>query len=275
VTIARPVQGDRYVLGPVIGKGGSAEVYRAWDQGAERPVAVKLFHGDLAPSAGVRQGPEFARLAELRHGALVQVLDWGVRDERPFLVMDLFEGETLAQRLGGGALPPADGVAVAARLAAALQVMHRSGVVHRDVKPGNVLLDGAGAAYLTDLGIARVLGTAHATRTGEILGTAAYMAPEQVRGGAVGPPADVYALGLILLECLVGYREFDGGVVESAVARLHRSPRIPTTLSGGLRHLLAAMTAMEPAARPDAATTGARLGQVAAAELSVTAGSAA
>src|SRR3954454_9833551 len=223
--------GDRYVLGTPVGSGGSAEVYQAWDRAVRRRVAVKLFHRD-APAAVVnRPGPELTCLADIRHDGLVGVQDWGTWSQRPYLVMDLVEGETLAERLGRGALPTQVGVAIGRRLAAALRVLHRHGVVHRDVKPGNVLLGSGDTAYLTDFGIARVLGSADVTRTGEIVGTAAYMAPEQVRGGSVGPPADVYALGLLLLECLVGYREFDGGVVESAVARLHRSPRVPERMS--------------------------------------------
>lgn len=257
-TVAAPVN-DRYLLGPRIGTGSTGDVHRAWDRAARRRVAVKIFHDRAPASVANRSGRECARLVGIHDDGLVDVLDWGHWSGRRFLVMELVEGETLAERLDRGALPTRRGIAVGRRLARALHELHDGGVVHRDVKPGNVLLDAAGAAFLADFGIARVVGSAPETKTGEIVGTAAYMAPEQVRGRSVGPPADVYALGLLLLESLTGRREFEGGVVESAVARLHRPPRIPTSVPGRLRPLIARMTTMEPTARPDASAVEAAL----------------
>jgi eukaryotic-like serine/threonine-protein kinase len=133
--------------------------------------------------------------------------------------------------------------------------------VHRDVKPSNILLGDDGKPYLGDFGIALVLGAARLTKTNEIIGTPAYLAPEQVLGEDVGPSVDVYALGLVLLECLTGEIEYFGGTeVEIALARLHRSPRIPTGLPYDLAGLIGAMTATDPAERPTAAQCEHHLG---------------
>jgi len=125
-------------------------------------------------------------------------------------------------------------------------------VVHRDVKPGNILFDMAGQARLTDFGIARVAGVGAVTAAGTVVGTAAYLAPEQLEGRPVGPPADVYALGLVILECLTGTRCYSGGRLEAAMARLSRPAAIPPGLPGWLRDVLAAMTDRDPARRPTA-----------------------
>jgi hypothetical protein len=144
-------------------------------------------------------------------------------------------------------------------LAGALAHVHANGVVHRDVKPGNVLLDGDGRAQLTDFGIARLVDATRVTATGLVVGTAAYMAPEQVRGEVVGPPADIYALGLVLLEAVTGRREFEGGALESAIARLHRSPVVPPSVPEPLASMVRRMTATDPADRPAASQVAAAL----------------
>ncbi|WP_309117968.1 protein kinase [Saccharothrix sp.] len=138
--------------------------------------------------------------------------------------------------------------------------------MHRDVKPSNILLDRDGRrVYLADFGLAMQAQATRLTRSGLVLGTAAYLAPEQVRGGEVGPPADVYALGLVLLECLTGRAEYPGGDAESALARLHRAPRIPAHLPAVLRELLTAMTALAPRRRPTAADCAQALAEAGAA----------
>jgi hypothetical protein len=123
-------------------------------------------------------------------------------------------------------------------------------LVHRDVKPANVLVSTDGRVHLADFGIARLVDSAHETRTGDVLGTPAYFAPEQVAGEPVGPPADVYALGVVLFECLTGARPYEGTAVEVAMARLVRSPEIPPDLPADWRALLTAMTLRDPASRP-------------------------
>jgi hypothetical protein len=178
---------------------------------------------------------------------------------RPFVVMDFIDGDSLSARLHDGPLPAASVVRIGAVLAGALAVVHARDIVHRDVKPANVLLDADDHPWLTDFGIARIVDATRVTATGVVVGTAAYMAPEQVRGAAVGPAADVYALGLVLLEALTGRREYDGSAIESAMARLHRAPVVPEEVPGPLAAIVRRMTATDPAGRPSAAEVAAVL----------------
>lgn len=199
-------------------------------------------------------------MAHLDHPGLVRLLGGGVDRGRPFLVAELVEGETLAARLARGPLPVERAVAIGADIASGLAHLHSRGVVHRDVKPANILLcSDTGRARLTDFGIARVLGHSVLTRTDAVLGTAAYLAPEQVAGATVGPAADVHALGLVLLEALTGEREYPGTTVESAVARLHRPPRVPDELPARLHRALSDSTRRHPGDRPAAADLALRL----------------
>jgi serine/threonine protein kinase len=136
------------------------------------------------------------------------------------------------------------------------------GIVHRDIKPSNVLLDTEGAPHLTDFGVSRLIDEAGATRAGTVIGTAAYLAPEQVRGQATGPAADIYALALLLIECLTGRREYPGPPAEAAIARLQRSPTVPQGLPTTLARLLRGMTATEPERRPPADRCAELLGRL-------------
>ncbi|HEX6516050.1 MAG TPA: protein kinase [Nocardioidaceae bacterium] len=253
--------GHRYALEQLIARGGMADVYRATDRRLSRPVAVKQLRDvTSSPAEQARFTAEARTLSRLNHPGLVTVLDAGVDDDRPFLVMDLVPGPTLADRCCDGPLPPEEVADVGAQVADALAFAHEAGVVHRDVKPANVLLGGDGRVRLADFGIARVIGdsTRH-TGTGLTIGTAAYLSPEQVRGTEVGPAADVYALGLVLLECLTGTCAYSGPPVEAALARLTRPVAIPEALPPAWRRLLREMTAAEPAQRPTATQTAASL----------------
>ena len=245
------VVGGRYELGALLGTGASAVVRRASDRVTGRAFAVKLFHAGASTHDRRRQQREMRALATLHHPGLVALHDGGVEDGRPFIVTDLVEGPTLAERLEAGPLDPDEVRRLGARLADALAHVHRGGIVHRDLKPANVLL-GADGPRLADFGIARAVDGTAVTGTGYVVGTAAYLAPEQVRGEWVGPEADVYALGLVLLEALTGRREYPGALVESATARLHRPPGIPDGLPASLHTAVQAMTALDPAARPTA-----------------------
>jgi eukaryotic-like serine/threonine-protein kinase len=208
--------------------------------------------GDLEEGSDARNRREVLTLAALSHPGLVTVYDVGDDHGRAYFVMQLIEGDTLAQRIRRGPLPLGDVIALGAALADALAYVHRRGVVHRDVKPGNVLLDADGRAHLSDFGIAAVRDAAPVTAAGMVIGTASYLSPEQVRGESVTPAVDIYALGLVLIECVTGRREYPGNALEAAVARLHRRPVVPVGLPESLRTLLVAMTADEPGARPDA-----------------------
>jgi eukaryotic-like serine/threonine-protein kinase len=251
---------ERYVLGELLGRGAMAEVCRAHDRLLDRAVAVKVFSAHPDPVARQRFDDEARALARLGHPGLVSIFDVGLAGERPYLVMRLIEGESLQTRLLAGPLTPADTVRAGALLADALAHAHGRGVVHRDVKPSNILLDHDDAPHLTDFGIALLVGAARLTSTNEIIGTPAYLAPEQILGADVGSALDVYALGLVLLECLTGQMEYAGSTrLEAALARLHRPPRIPTDIPADLAELLRAMTATDPAHRPTAAQCADRL----------------
>ncbi|MDF2980200.1 MAG: serine/threonine protein kinase [Actinomycetospora sp.] len=244
------VGGGRYTLGDLIGRGGAAEVFRARDELLGRDVAVKLFPAGVGEADESRRQREVQTLAGMNHPGLVTIYDVGQERDRAYFVMQLIEGESLADRIRSGPLALGDVVALGAALADALTYVHRHGVVHRDIKPGNVLLDTDGRPHLSDFGIAVLADATNITATGMVIGTASYLSPEQVRGQQVGPASDVYALGLVLLECITARREYPGNALEAAVARLHRAPEIPTDLPGPLAGLLAGMTLDEPMERP-------------------------
>ncbi|MGW5745384.1 protein kinase domain-containing protein [Amycolatopsis sp. NPDC003861] len=244
--------GGRYEVGRLIGSGGTARVYRAYDVRLTREVAVKIYDRDAVALDQRRRLREMTIQGSISHPGVVALLDSGTENGRTYLVMQLVEGENLAERLLGGPLPAADVTALADGLAEALAHVHARRIVHRDLKPANVFLSADGP-LIGDFGIAHALDTTHITGTGLIPGTAAYLAPEQVSGEPAGPPADVYALGLILLECLTGQREYPGTMVEAAMARLTRPPRIPEDAPATLAYTLRRMTQREPADRPTAA----------------------
>ncbi len=257
------VVASRYRLQSLLGRGGTAEVWRAEDEALGRDVALKLVTVPTDDSAA-RAGEEARLLARLSHPGLVPVYDAGTDERgRPWVVMELVEGETLADTLKRGPLTPSRTAAIGSSIARALAYVHGRGLLHRDVKPANILMGTDGRVRLTDFGIARLVDAARVTSTGMMVGTASYLAPEQVAGEPVGPPADVYALGLVLLESLTGQREYAGSTVEVALARLHRSPQVPETLPAGWPLLLRSMTDREPAARPTPERAAAALDEIA------------
>ncbi len=248
-----PVLADRYEFGRLLGRGATSRVYRAHDRRLCRDVAIKVFDRDVVPADRARRMREFAIHGALDHPAVVPLYDCGTEDGWTYLVMKLVDGPNLTERLLGGPLPADEITTVADRLADALAHLHAQGVTHRDLKPANILL-GPEGPMIVDFGIAHTLDSTRVTRTGTAPGTAAYMAPEQVAGDPAGPPADVYALGLVLLECLTGEREYPGTIVESAMARLTRPPRIPESAPEPLAAVITRMTAREPEHRPSAET---------------------
>jgi serine/threonine protein kinase len=253
------VLAGRYRLDELVGEGGMARVYRAEDLSLERTVAVKVMR-ESTDGSPARVRSETTLLASLSHPSLVTLYDAHTTTGAPsFLVMEYVEGHTLSARLAEGPLAAADVAALGIDLAEALHVVHEKGVVHRDIKPSNILMwqsplpDRGFRAKLTDFGIAYLLDSTRVTSPGTLIGTAAYLAPEQVRGEIPSPAADIYSLGLVLLESLTGRRPFGHAVGhEAIVARLASSPEIPDDVPGTWRTLIAAMTASDPARRPTA-----------------------
>jgi serine/threonine protein kinase len=219
-----PQPGDvlagRFRLDELIGQGGMATVYRAWDTLLGRPVAVKLLRPEITadPDLALRFRREAHAAAVLHHPNVVGYLGAGSEGDTPFLVMELVDGDDLATRIRQEApLLPAVAASIARDVANGLAIAHARGIVHRDVKPGNILVDADGRARITDFGVARIAAEAEATIPGTTLGSVHYFSPEQAQGLATSPPSDVYSLGLVLFEMLTGTRPF-GGETPAAIA---------------------------------------------------------
>jgi eukaryotic-like serine/threonine-protein kinase len=250
----------RYRLVRQLGAGGMGEVWEADDTVLGRRVALKLLVQELAHDArATRRFVREARAtAKLTHPNVTRVYDFGRDGGVPYLVMELLEGDTLADRLAGGPLPPAEAARICAAVADALDAAHRPGIVHRDVKPANVLLTPAGEVKVMDFGIAAAADETHSTTGSGLYGTAAYISPERAAGQAATPAADLYSLGAVLYELLTGRPPFIG---ESPVlvvrAHLHERPRpvrelapwVPTWLANACEAALA----KDPTQRPSSA----------------------
>ncbi|MGV8896429.1 MAG: protein kinase domain-containing protein [Rhodoglobus sp.] len=252
----------RYTPLSLIAHGALADVYKARDEFLGRDVAVKLFKATAITEADFRnQEVEVNVLAGLNHPNLVTLLDAGVDHTDPglarvFYVMELVEGTDLKRRLDAGPLRIRQVAQVGYWVAGALEYVHGLGIVHRDVKPANILTalsnDGSTIeAQLGDFGIASIGNAEAISDDDHVTGTVAYFSPEQARGEAVGPASDVYALGLVLLQCLTAKLAFPGPAQYSAMARLLDDPAIPEEVPHEWRVLLRAMTAREASDRPD------------------------
>ena len=252
----------RYRPGSIIGRGGMATVHRARDEQLGRDVALKLF-GAIA--AGTVSSPVFDAelrvLASLNHHGIVTLLDAGIDDStpeepHPYLIMELVTGPNLEQAIAEGGFSSRAIAEIGYDISEVLDYVHSRGVIHRDLKPSNVLLMQYGEkdlrmrARLTDFGIAFDTAAALGPEETNTTGTAAYLSPEQVLRDLVGPASDVYALGLLLLECFTRRIEYPGDPATSAVARLKTDPVIPDDLSSSWRSLLSGMLQRDPAQRP-------------------------
>jgi eukaryotic-like serine/threonine-protein kinase len=220
---------ERYQLGELIATGGMGTVHRAVDTHLGRPVAVKILKRVLADDATFleRFRREARAAAVISHPGVARVYDYGERSSEPFIVMELVDGDTLAERIArGGPLSWQHAFAIAEQVAAALSAAHTHGVVHRDVKPANILIDRAGRVKVTDFGIARAARATTLTRPGMVLGSANYVAPEQAQGNTVGPAADLYSLGCVLFESVTGSTPYQGRSAV-AIATQHVSAPVP------------------------------------------------
>ncbi|HSO16549.1 MAG TPA: serine/threonine-protein kinase [Arthrobacter sp.] len=248
----------RFLVHELLGRGATATVFRGTDLKDGRPVAIKVAEGP-EPRQTARIHAEARILASLDHPAIVTFIADGVvpaGDQwagRPFLVEEYVYGGSLAERIRGGAAAAVDVARWAESALSGLAHVHARGLVHRDIKPANILLSELrrSAVRIADFGIATPAGTE--LEPGDSSGTVHYMSPEQAAGRLPGSPGDIYSLGLVLLECLTGAKAFPGTPIESLVARTLRDPGIPAGLGASWVSLLAAMTAMDPAARPSAA----------------------
>ncbi|MFJ4038933.1 protein kinase [Microbacterium sp. NPDC090007] len=261
------ILGGRYILRERIGAGGRGRVFRARDEVLARDVAIKVFPvGGADEPASTRRMSEARDLAVLDHPSLVTLYDARLgAGDHVYLVMELVDGPSLRRRLDEAPVPAREVAALLGDLAGALAVVHAAGIVHRDVKPSNVLLrpvrgrDVPFEAVLVDFGVAHLVDAAQSTPPGPVVGTAASLAPEQLRGEPPRPASDVYALGRLALEALTRRPSFGADSPREGVpSRPARRPEVPADLGDGWRSLLTAMTAPDPDARPSASEVARR-----------------
>ncbi|MEX2550454.1 MAG: Stk1 family PASTA domain-containing Ser/Thr kinase [Nitriliruptoraceae bacterium] len=247
------VLAGRYELRRVLGRGGMAEVHAAYDRTLDREVAIKLllerFRED--ESFTRRFQAEARHVARLNHPNLVAVYDTGADQGQPYIVMELVEGRSLQQAIAAGGLTEDRALEVAGDVCAALAYAHDRGLIHRDVKPGNILLADDGSVKVTDFGIARAVDNESVTRTASVLGTAAYLSPEQAQGFDVDPRSDLYSLGVVLYESLTGRQPFSGdSPVTVAYQHVQEQPRPPRELEPGISPAAEAVTMRALAKNP-------------------------
>jgi hypothetical protein len=252
------VLGNRYELLAVLASGGMGQVWRARDVVLNRPVAVKILRSEFTgdPSFVTRFRAEAQHAALLHHPNIAAVFDYGELEEHgehlAYLVMELVEGESLASLLARErTLDVPQTLSILRQTATALAVAHAAGVVHRDVKPGNVLVAPDGVVKIADFGIAWSASSVPLTRTGQVIGTAHYLSPEQASGGKASPASDVYALGAVAYECLAGRRAFEGeNSVQIAVKQIREEPDpLPADVPVAVRGLVERAMVKDPAVR--------------------------
>jgi serine/threonine protein kinase len=261
--VSRYLLDGRYVLTDRIASGGMGEVWRAEDQMLSRTVAVKLLATEHAgdPNFKARFRAEARYAASLAHPGIARVWDYGDTSDlgRAYLIMELVDGEPLSAILDREhRLAPAAAMDIVGQAAAALHAAHQSGIVHRDMKPGNILVTPDGIAKITDFGIATALQASrasHLTQTGIVMGTAIYVSPEQATGLRVTPSSDIYSLGIVAYECLAGTPPFTGTQpLTIAIAHKHDPvPPLPDDIPASVRALVYAMLEKAPQDRPETA----------------------
>jgi eukaryotic-like serine/threonine-protein kinase len=254
-----------YRIQALLGEGGMGKVFRAVREGAAEPVALKVMRSRLSTDDESRR--RFLREAraarEVRHRHLVPVLDAGEDGDRRYLVMPYVPGRNLDDRLREGPVPVAELVRILAEVASGLDALHRAGLVHRDVKASNVLLDESGSAALTDFGLAKREDWSQLTKLGQVMGTVDYIAPELLRGDPATPASDLYALGCVAYEMVAGRPPFTGGMFEVGMAHLEKEPADPVAdrpdAPRGLGKPVLLALDKDPRRRPPTATAFANL----------------
>ncbi|MDJ0345706.1 serine/threonine-protein kinase [Streptomyces sp. H10-C2] len=249
---AGEIVGGRYRLDELLGAGGTADVFQGTDLQLPREVAIKVFRPGATAVTADGFCKEAVLLGRLTHPALVPVYDMGRHEGGAYVVMHLIKGATLRERLTDGPLSGEQVARLGVQLASALAHVHAAGIIHRDVKPSNILLGPDDAPYLADFGLSRLIDEPSRAEPGTVVGTAPYLSPEQVLGKGSGPASDIYGLGLVLLEALKGEREYQGAPPEVGTARLIRPPEISRCVPEPLASVIEAMTHTEPSARPEA-----------------------
>ncbi len=280
----RPTQGvtfgGRYELDSRIAIGGMGEVWEATDHVIGRTVAIKILKDEYMGDPGFleRFRAEARHAALVNHEGIASVFDYGEEDGSAFLVMELVPGEALSTILErDGSLSTDKTLDIVAQTAAALQAAHAAGLVHRDIKPGNLLITPDGRVKITDFGIARIADQVPLTATGQVMGTVQYLSPEQASGHPASPATDTYSLGIVAYECLAGKRPFTGeSQVAIAMAQINEQPApLPPTVAPPVQNLVMAMIAKKPDDRPASsaavsrAATALRRGDLAAAAAAV------
>ena len=267
----RPVEGltfgGRYELNHRIAVGGMGEVWEATDSVIGRTVAIKILKDEYMGDPGFleRFRAEARHAALVNHEGIANVFDYGEEQGSAYIVMELVPGEPLSTIIEREGIIPADRVlGIIAQTATALQAAHDAGLVHRDIKPGNLLITPEGRVKITDFGIARIADQVPLTATGQVMGTVQYLAPEQASGHTATPSTDIYSLGVVAYECLAGRRPFTGeSQVAIAMAQINDTPPdLPPTVAEPVRNLVFACLEKEAAKRPASA---AKLAQAAAA----------
>jgi eukaryotic-like serine/threonine-protein kinase len=267
--------GGRYRLDERIAGGGMGDVWRGTDEVLGRTVAVKILLPALLDEPGFaeRFRGEARTMATINHPGVVDVYDYGSDQQLAFLVMEYVEGDALSRTLSRvGRLTPARTMALVAQAADALQAAHANGIVHRDVKPGNLLVRPNGTLVLTDFGIARSALVGQLTVAGSVLGTASYISPEQASGEVATAASDVYALGVVAYQCLSGHRPFDGATpIEIAMKHVRETPRpLPADIPPSVRAIVDRALAKNPSERWPSASAMAAVARQAASALSAT-----
>jgi serine/threonine-protein kinase len=264
--------GGRYRLEERIAGGGMGDVWRGTDEVLGRTVAVKILLPALLDEPGFaeRFRGEARTMATINHPGVVDVYDYGSDQQLAFLVMEYVEGDALSRTLSRvGRLTPARTMALVAQAADALHAAHANGIVHRDVKPGNLLVRPNGTLVLTDFGIARSALVGQLTVAGSVLGTASYISPEQASGAVATAASDVYALGVVAYQCLSGHRPFDGATpIEIAMKHVRDAPRpLPADIPPAVRSIVERAMAKDPSARWPTAAAMAGVARQAASSL--------